>query len=237
MDNKTPTTVFAEFEVDTSTTNRDEWLVAWQDRADDAYEHEPMTTAYEAVVSVEDESRILVFERYENGDDGLQIHMERPSHKELGELMGARRMIKQRVVANIADDIPNYGWWSRQERDSPAYLPDCPFIVVSLRFASTPDRDRFIELSEEHARYCLTAEPDTLLYSGAIAREDLEPSSPLLAGDLVFVMACSDDSAVERHAADPNHVTLGEKLKSAGVKIENAQTWQYRTTGRGFLWR
>ena len=198
-----PITVVVEFEVQTETTSRDEWLAAWQERADDAFAHEPFAPAYEAAVSVEDASRVLVFERYENGDAGLQAHMERPAHRELGELMGARRMIKSRVLANIADDIPNYGWWARPEHASPAHLADHPLTLLCMRFGNDAQRDRFIELSGEHARYCLTAEPDTLVYSGAIARDDLESTSPLAAGDLVFVMVCTDDAAVEKHATDP----------------------------------
>ena len=237
MSSDTPITVLVEFEVETVTSSREEWLAAWQDRADDTYEHEPMTTAYEAAISVDNESRVFVFERYSNGDAGLQTHMERPSHRELGELMGARQMIKSRVIANIADDIPNYGWWGRDVRVSPAYLPDCPLTLLFMRFASIADRKRFLELSDDHARYCLKEEPDTLMYSGAIARDDLESSSPLAAGDLAFVMVCSDDAAVDRHAMDPNHLALGEKLKYESIEIVSAQTYQYRTTGRGFLWR
>ena len=232
-----PITVVVEFEVQTETTSRDEWLAAWQGRADDAFEHEPFAPAYEAAVSVEDESRVLVFERYENGDAGLQAHMERPAHRELGELMGARRMIKRRVLANIADDAPNYGWWARPEHASPARLADHPLTLLCMRFGNDAQRDRFIELSGEHARYCLTAEPDTLVYSGAVARDDLESTSPLAAGDLVFIMVCTDDAAVEKHATDPNHLALGEKLSAAGVEIESAVAYQYRTTGLGFLWR
>lgn len=232
-----PITVVVEFEVETETSSRDEWLQAWKGRADDAFEHEPFAPAYEAAVSVEDSSKVLVFERYENGDAGLQAHMERPSHRELGELMGARRMIKRRTLANIADDVPDYGWWARPEHASPGYLADCPLIMLCMRFADAAQRDRFIELSGEHARYCLTAEPGTLVYSGAIAREDLESTSPLAAGDLVFLMVCTDDAAVEKHATDPNHLALGEKLKAAGVEIESAVAYQYRTTGLGFLWR
>ena len=112
-----------------------------------------------------------------------------------------------------------------------------PFILLCMRFAKSAHRDQFIELSGAHARYCLEAEPDTLVYSGAIASDDLEPDSPLAAGDLVFVMACTDDAAMEKHAQDPNHIALGEKFAAAGVEIESSVIYQYRTTGRGFLWR
>ena len=65
-DDKQPITVVVEFEIQSETTSLDEWLDEWEKRADDAYEHEPATTAYEAAVNIEDESRVLVFERYDN---------------------------------------------------------------------------------------------------------------------------------------------------------------------------
>ena len=80
------------------------------------------------------------------------------------------------------------------------------------------------------------AEPDTLIYAGSIVA-DFPDSDPWAAGDLLFVMACTDAAAAERHAMDPNHLALGEKLRNEGVEIENAEATHYRTTGRGFLWR
>ena len=237
MNDSQPITVVVEFEVDTDAVSVDEWLDVWEDRADDAYDHEPETTAYEAAVNVEEPSRVLVFERYSNGPAGLQTHMERPSHRTIGEAMGARRMNKQRTFANVAVDIPDYGWWERPEFASPARLDDCPFIFLQMRFADEASRERFIALSAEHARYCLDAEPGTLVYSGAIAGEDHESHSTLASGDLLFVMVCKDDAAVEKHAADPNHVALGEKFAAEGIEIASTVVVPYRTTGRGFLWR
>ena len=232
-----PMTAVVEFEIQTETTSLDEWLDEWQKRAEDAYEHEPETTAYEAAVGVEDESRVLVFERYANGYAGLQTHMERPAHKAIGDAMGARRMNKRRPYVNVGFDMPDYGWWARKDFASPARAAGYPLILLCMRFAESTHRDRFIELSGEHARYCQTAEPDTLIYSGAVAADEFEPDSTLAKGDLFFVMACTDDAAMEKHAMDPNHLALGGKLAAAGVETASVEAFQYRTSGRGFLWR
>jgi hypothetical protein len=179
---------------------------------------------------------VLVYERYERGLSSLQTHMVRPSHKAIAEAMGARRMNRRRTLVNIAFDVPDYGWWSRPDSASPAKGDSYSFTLLGMGFAEPAQRDRFIDLSGEHARYCWTAEPDTLVYAGGIVA-DFPDSEPWTKDDLLFVMACTDDAAAERHAADPNHIALGEKLRDAGVEIRKAEATQYRTTGRGFLWR
>ena len=231
-----PMIAVVEFEIQTETTTMAEWLDEWEKRAEDAYDFEPETTAYEAAVHVEDETRVLVYERYERGLASLQTHMERPSHKVIGEAMGAGRMIKNRTLVNIAYDVPDYGWWSRPDFASPAKGADQSFILLGMKFASTAHRDQFITTSTEHAHYCWTAEPDTLIYAGGIVA-DFPDSNPWAEDDLLFVMACTDAAATEKHAQDPNHLALGEKLRNEGVQITTAQPTQYRTTGRGFLWR
>lgn len=232
-----PMTAIVEFQIRTENTSLDQWLDEWQKRADDAYEHEPETTAYEAAVNIADESRVLIFERYEHGRSSLKKHMARPAHKELTEYMGARRMTKRRVLGNQGFDLPGYGWWSRKETASPGQAAGRPLILLAMRFAQSKPRERFIELTGEHARYCLEEEPDTLVYSGAIAANDGKPDSPLLKGDFLFVMTCTDDAAQEKHAVDPNHIALGAKFAAEGLEIESSESFQYRTTGRGFLWR
>ena len=231
-----PTIAVVEFEIQTETTTMAEWLDEWEKRAEDAYDFEPETTAYEAAVHAEDDTRVLVYERYERGLASLQTHMERPSHTVIGEAMGARRMIKNRTLVNIAYDVPDYGWWSRPDFASPAKGADQSFILLGMKFATPAHRDQFITTSTEHAHYCWNAEPDTLIYAGGIVA-DFPDSNPWAADDLLFVMACTDAAATEKHAQDPNHLALGEKLRNEGVQITTAQPTQYRTTGRGFLWR
>ena len=231
-----PMIAVVEFEISTETTTTAEWLDEWEKRAEDAFDHEPETTAYEAAVHVEDETRVLVYERYERGLASLQTHMQRPSHKVIGETMGARRMIKRRSLVNIAYDVPDYGWWSRPNLPSAAKATDQSFTLLGMKFAGAAERDRFITMSAEHARYCQDAEPDTLVYAGSVVA-DFPDSNPWAEGDLLFVMACTDAVAAERHAADPKHLALGEKLQAEGVEITQAEANQYRTTGLGFLWR
>lgn len=234
--NDRPMVAVVEFEIPTESVSMDQWLDEWEKRAVDAYEYEPETTAYEAAVNIEDESRVLVYERYERGMSSLETHMTRPAHKAIGEAMGAGRMIKARTLVNVAFDVPEFGWWSRPEFASPARGAGHSVTLLGVRFAKRAQRDRFIELSGEHARYCFTAEPDTLVYAGAIVA-DFPDSNPWAADDLLFVMACTDDAAVEKHAMDPNHLALGDKFSAEGIEFESATAYQYRTTGRGFLWR
>ncbi len=236
MSNDRPMIAVVEFEIRTETTTMAEWLDEWEKRAEDAYDNEPETTGYEAAVHVEDETRVLVYERYERGLPSLQTHMERPSHKAIGEAMGARRMNKARTLVNIAFDVPDYGWWSRPDSASPGSGAGYSLTLLGMGFPDTAQRDRFIGLSGEHARYCWTAEPDTLVYAGGIVA-DFPDSEPWAKDDLLFVMACTNDEAAQKHATDPNHIALGGKLQEEGVQIAKAEATQYRTTGRGFLWR
>ena len=231
-----PMIAVVEFEIRTETTTMTEWLDEWEKRAQDAYDHEPETTAYEAAVHAEDETRVLVYERYERGLSSLQTHMERPSHRAIGEAMGSRRMIKRRSLVNIAFDVPDYGWWSRPGFASPANGADHSFTLLGMNFATDTHRDRFLAMGTDHAGYCWKAEPDTLIYAAGIVA-DFPDSSPWAAGDILFVMACTDAAAAEKHATDPNHLALGERIRNEGIEIQNADATQYRTTGRGFLWR
>jgi hypothetical protein len=40
-----------------------DWLTIWRDRADDAMNGEPATSGFAAAINLEDETRILVYER------------------------------------------------------------------------------------------------------------------------------------------------------------------------------
>lgn len=231
-----PMIAVVEFEIETENTTMSEWLDEWEKRAQDAWDHEPETAGYEAAVHVEDPTRVLVYERYDRGLPSLQTHMERPSHRVIGEAMGSRRMNRRRSLVNIAFDVPDYGWWSRPEPPTPTGGAGHTLTLLGMRFGSSDHRDRFVDLGREHARYCLDAEPDTLVYAGGIVA-DFPDSNPWAAGDLLFVMACTDAAAREKHATDPNHIALGETLRAQGVEIASAEATEYRTTGRGFLWR
>lgn len=230
-------TAIVEFQIRTETTSLDEWLDEWQKRADDAYLYEPETLAYEAAVNIDDESRVLIFERYQHGRSSLQKHMDRPAHALLQETMGARRMTKRRVMANLGADIKDYGWWSRPGTGSPQRTAGMPLTLLRMRFSELVQRDVFVELSQSHAKYCFVEEPETLVYSAAIALNETKPDAPIVRDDLMFVMTCTDVAAETKHALDPHHLALGTKLEERGLDLSGGIADQYRTTGRGYLWR
>ena len=232
-----PITVFVEFKIRTATTSLDEWLEVWENRANAALDHEPDTAAYEAAVDVEDPSKVMVFERYENGLAGLDTHMTHPSHREIGEAMGSRDMNEGRTIANIATDVPNYGWWARNDSAFSPKAAGYPMTLVQLRFEAKSHLKRFIELTSDHVHACLEHEPGTLVYSAAVASDDLEEHSPLEKDDLLLVLVSADEASHERHAMNQNHIALGEKLVGAGVGVKVINVRHYCSTGRGFLWR
>ncbi len=75
-------------------------------------------------------------------------------------------------------------------------------------------------------------------YSGGFAAADADRELDLLKDDLVFVMACTDKAAIDKHANDPQHLALGEQYADKlGGPVEPKFMRTYRTTGQGFLWR
>jgi hypothetical protein len=84
-------TAMVEYQIRQETTNMDAWLEQWSKRADDAHDFEPETSAYCAAVNVENDSQILVFERYEQGSHSLKLHVERPAHAGATETTGEAR--------------------------------------------------------------------------------------------------------------------------------------------------
>jgi hypothetical protein len=52
---------------------------------------------------------------------------------------------------------------------------------------------------------------------------------------LIFIMACTDMAAVEKHRQDPRHLALGQRIIDAGVEVTSTFRKMYRTTGHGFL--
>ena len=214
----------------------EEWLAEWNKRASDARDGEPETTAYAAAVNVEEENGVLIFERYANGEQSLKTHSDRPAHKALMDAMAARNMTKRMVYASSFTDAPNYGWWSRPERQDAATSEGAILVVLGMRFRNDVSREKFIELSKEHAGYCLTNEPDTLIYSGGFANADSDRAD-IKDGDLIFVMACTDMAAVDQHSNDPEHLALCLKLENAELTPQPTFMKSYRTTGLGFLWR
>ena len=214
----------------------EEWLAEWNMRALDARDGEPETTAYAAAVNVEDENGVLIFERYSRGERSLKAHSERPAHTALMDAMAERNMTKRMVYASSFTDAPNYGWWSCPERRDAATSEGVILVVLGMRFPNEATRDKFIELSSGHADYCSVNEPDTLIYSGGFANADSDRAD-IKSGDLLFVMACADMVAMDKHSNDPRHIALGLKFQEAGITLQPTFMKRYRTTGLGFLWR
>lgn len=238
--NQGPLTAYVEFEFRKENTTAEEWIALWAERALDAWHHEPETLAYEALISVEDNSRILIFERYANGTASIETHMARPSHKTLETAMGEARMTR-RLIRNIAAaDIPDFGWWSRPDRPRQAdgrTMGGALVALVGSRFADTAQRDAFVEVSGDHAKYCWDAEPDTLTYSGGLTTPEGSRAKEVEPGDLVFLMEATDEAAMTKHAEDPVHVALGPVLAERGVEVEPTFFGYYLTTGAGFMCR
>lgn len=120
-------------------------------------------------------------------------------------------------------DIPDYGWWMRPERADVMTDADVILMLLGMSFTDPAARDQFIKLSAVHADYCLNAEPDTLVYSGGLSRTDATFGISQEA-DLIFVMACTDMAAVEKHRDDPNHLALAPVFAEAGVTPKLAFT-------------
>ena len=234
MDNDKTLTVLVEFEIRPENNSMSQWLAVWKDRGDDALFGEPETSAYEAAVSQENPNQVLIFERYTTGLSGIKVHTERPAHATLTQVMGERNMTRRRVMANQYRDIPDYGWWDRSD-GKPMRDEDVIITIIGTRFEDDAARDRYIEVTGEHARYCYEAEPDTLVYNGAIALQDAERGPNVRAGDLVFVAAFRNEQAVIKHRDDPRHLALQPVLEQ--INRERMFALTYRSTGAGFLWK
>ncbi|MFT6644235.1 MAG: quinol monooxygenase YgiN [Patiriisocius sp.] len=232
---KAPLTALVEYQVRSETTSVNEWLDVWQGRGEDALAGEPETSCYEAAVSDQDTDQVLVFERYTNGRASIDAHIARPAHTTLMETMGGRKMTRRRVMSNQFVDIDDYGWWSRAIDESPMRDVDVLITLIGTRFASDEMKQRYIEVTGEHAAYCFDAEPDTLIYNGCIAQGDADRGPDIKTGDMLFVAAFKNEAAAVKHRDDPSHVALQPRL----AEIERQRTFMrtYRSTGRGYLWR
>ena len=89
--------VIVEYQIRKESGTMQQWVAEWDRRAADAREGEPETAAYVAAIPQDDDSQVLIFERYEKGQSSLDIHMKRPAHAKLGEVMGERRSTRRRA--------------------------------------------------------------------------------------------------------------------------------------------
>lgn len=225
-------TALVEYQVRTDETTVDEWLAVWQERAQDAFEAEPDTTTYAAAVSLEDPSSLFFCEHYKNGRAGLKFHMERPSHALLDETMGARHMTKRRIMSTGFFDLPDFGF---RGRGNTLIRNGAMFVIWGMRFDDDGDRAEYIRMSGDYADHCFAAEPETLIFSGGIAGQDSDRGPDIARGDLIFMMACTDMDAVEKHTQDPRHHAPGQQFIDAQSEMTTTFHNMYRTTGHGFL--
>ena len=230
-----PLTALVEYQVRTETTTVDEWLDVWQKRGQDALVGEPDTSAYEAACSLQDESHVLVFERYAQGQSSIDAHVERPAHATLMETMGERSMTRRRVMSNQFADIEGYGWWDRAQSDEPMSDASITITLIGTRFTDAAMKQRYIEVTGEHANYCRESEPGTLIYSGGLALRDSDRGPDVKAGDMLFVAAFANKQAAIAHRDDPRHVALRPMLNE--INRERTFLLSYTSTGNGYLWR
>jgi len=230
-----PLTVMVEFQMRAEATTPEEWLAEWAIRGDDALHGEPETDTYAAALNEDDDHQVLIFERYRNGERSLAAHIDRPAHQELNTAMGEGKMTKRRVMTSRFHDLADFGWWSRPDADpSPK---GAVLRFVGFRFDSDDQRDTFVELTGRHGEYCRENEPGTLIYGAGLAIADADREIDQHGGDLVFVMACSNQAAAEQHAEDPRHLALVAELAERGIVSEPTFRRSYLTSGHGFLWK
>ena len=230
-----PLTALVEYQVRTETTTVNEWLDVWQQRGQDALLGEPDTSAYEAARSLQNESHVLVFERYAQGQSSLDAHVARPAHATLMETMGERSMTRRRVMSNLFADIEGYGWWDRAQSDESMSEAGVAITLIGTRFTDAAMKQRYIEVTGEHADYCREAEPGTLIYSGGLALRDSDRGPDIKAGDMLFVAAFANEQAAIQHRDDPRHVELQPTLNK--IELERTFLLSYQSTGKGYLWR
>lgn len=132
------------------------------------------------------------------------------------------------------ETVPGYGWWQRQE---PVDHTDMLMTVFAMRFPDKESRNAFIEATRGHGDYCWENEPDTQVYGLGIVVEQKGASVPIRRGDLVVVMICTDQRAIEKHQDDPQHLALGGEIAALRIPVENNFANTYQLMPAGFLWR
>lgn len=211
-----------EFEIRHENASLDEWLRVWGVRADDALAHEDYTPSYGAAVAVDQLNQVLIFERYEGGEDGLRRHMARRAHDQLVGEMSERQMTKRRVSMAWLNEIPDWGRWTPANPSQPSSGLD--LTVIGFSFPDDSLRHEFIESSR--ARAAELADLAEVRIIGATAVTKLDNRRPeLRLGDVMIIAVSDDRSAVAASTWDDLH--------NGQIVTDRA----YRVADVGYFWK
>lgn len=227
-------TAVVEYQIRPENNSMREWLDVWSKRGRDAQQGEPETGAYATAINLDDPNNVLVFERYDNGQKSIELHMQRQAHADLINEMGERNMTKRQVMSAVFSDLPEFGFWSR-----PTTSPteSSRFTLLGLRFSKPAMQKRWIEMVGEHAAYCQTHEEPTLMYSAGIAGRDAPKEIGVQADDLIVAMLSADEAGVSVHQNDARHLKLQDAFASVGMERDLIFVRRYQASGDGYWWR
>jgi len=214
-------TILTEYQVDPA--SRNEWLDHWRSSTLDAIDSATHVSAQEAALSDENDSSLLIYERHIAGSSTTRPYQPASANGQVS------------AMQIECHDIVGFGWWSRNLIGS--QQAQLNLSMMCIRFPDEGHLQGFIKLSQNHAAYCWEAEPDTVIYSAGIVTSYSESDLDIESGDIIFIMGCTDEAAVQKHLEDPKHVALGYQLYDADIRLTPTLTKSYRTCGDGFFYK
>ena len=225
--------IAVEFEVRRETTTTADWIRTWGERATDAFDYEPKTTAYEAAVAIDDPNKVLVFERYEGGDASLHEHMHRPAHEALMEKMQSERMTRRRPWIAMGYEVDEFGW--RFSKESKTGIKG-EGIVIDITALRCSDQSALIDRAcRPQADSTLTNDTGLLLYGMSEVSVEDRKDFDLQAGDLVVSRVYKDFLAYESDKSSEMWTDTYETIKQMGGQAIFSRT--YVSTAAGFVWK
>ena len=174
-------------------------------------------------LSDENDSSLLIYERHIAGSSTTRPYQPASANGQVS------------AMQIECHDIVGFGWWSRNLIGS--QQAQLNLSMMCIRFPDEGHLQGFIKLSQNHAAYCWEAEPDTVIYSAGIVTSYSESDLDIESGDIIFIMGCTDEAAVQKHLEDPKHVALGYQLYDADIRLTPTLTKSYKTCGDGFFYK
>lgn len=232
-------TEIIEYQLQDAIKIKQSWFHEWEKAADDCLINEPQTLAYEAAVSLKDESKVLVFRRHLYAPSRVGLQRQRTTKERFDEVIVGQAMPVNNTLSGTFIDVPDFGWWVRPDRErtrSAKTTGGSILLIAVWRIEKPAMIEPFLKLSRTHLEYCWENEPDTLTYSCGVADQDFNHVD-IDRDDFVFVIEFSDMQALDKHVDDPRHQAMVEKIKAAGIRAEVPYRQLYRTTGLGFMCR